>query len=338
MRKFLIILGSVIGALAALLAIGYLVAGVQARARLDRKFETHQLTLSVPFPLPVAETEQLRADRAAAEGGEPGAAAPVALDPAALAAERAIASGKHLVHARYSCNACHGANLAGGIMMDEPPVGSIHGPNLTSGQGGVVAGFTMADWDRIVRHGVKRDGTQAVMPSEDYFAMSDHELSDIIAYIRSLPAVDGEQPKPVFGPIGKVLLALGKYPLSAERVPDHMKAHAVEPPTEAASAEFGAHLAATCLGCHRANLAGGPMQFGPPDWPPASNLTRDPAGLHDWTFEDFEKALTEGVSRDGHSLRPPMTHVVPGTRAMKQIERKAIWTYLRSLKPHPTNP
>jgi len=228
--------------------------------------------------------------------------------------------------------------MGGGMMMDAPPVGVIRGPNITRGRGGVTAGYTSADWDRIVRHGVLRDGSQAVMPSEDYFAMSDHELSDMIAYIRSRPAVDAEVPKASFGPIGKVLLALGKYPLSAERVEDHKRAHRVEPPAAAETPEFGAHLTATCLGCHRANLAGGPMQFGPPDWPPASNLTPHENGLKSWSFEDFDKALTEGVTRDGRPLRDPMTHVIPGTRAMSLTERKAVWAYLRGLAPLPTNP
>ena len=49
--------------------------------------------------------------------------------------------------------------------------------------------------------------------------MSDAELSDIVAYIRSLPALDAAVPGPRFGPVGTVLLALGKFPLSAEHQP-----------------------------------------------------------------------------------------------------------------------
>ena len=80
------------------------------------------------------------------------------------------------------------------------------------------------------------------------------------------------------------------------------------------------------------------MQFGPPSWPAAANLTQHAAGLAGWTFEDFEKALTQGVAKDGRTLREPMSHALPATRAMTPTERKALWTYLSSLQPQPTNP
>ena len=277
-------------------------ASVAASARLGKHYDTHRIDL----PLPPA------ADMAAIE------------------------RGKHLVTARYGCAGCHGQNLAGGVMIDDPAIGDVRGPNLTSGKGSRVIDYSMTDWDRLVRHGVKPDGTPTIMPSQDFFKMSDAELSDIVAYVRSLPAVDASVPKPSFGPIGKLLLALGKLPISAERMP--AAGHPSLPPPSADSAEFGAHLAATCVTCHRQNLAGGPMAFGPPTWPAAANLTPHPTGLGEWSFEDFEQALTRGVSKDGHSLRAPMADVVQGTKSMDLTERKALWTYLRQLSATPTNP
>jgi len=222
-------------------------------------------------------------------------------------------------------------------MIDDPAIGSILGPNLTRGKGGRTARYTMADWDRIVRHGVKPDGSAAIMPSEDFFRMSDEELSDIVAYIRAAPAVEAEVPRPRFGPIGKVLLALGKLPISAEHQPDSTQAHPSRPPETADNVEFGAHLAAVCITCHRSNLAGGPMPFGPPNWPAAANLTQHTMGLGDWSYSDFERAITQGISKDGRRLREPMTSVVQSTRAMLPTERKAIWTYLRSMAPVATS-
>ena len=336
-------LGMAIGVLALLVLTGFLTASMKASSKLSQHWDTHRLDIPVPNPLTNDELATLRAERAGSDAGvetDAGAGSDrlsgVVL--ASLATERAIARGKHLVEGRYGCNGCHGANLAGGVMLDDPAIGSLRGPNLTKGKGGRVAGYTIADWDRIVRHGVKPDGSPAVMPSEDYFAMSDHELSDVVAYIRSLPAVDAEIPTPSFGPVGKVLLALGKFPITAEKVADYRAAHGQRAPDAANTAAFGAHLAATCTGCHRENLAGGPMTFGPPGWPLAANLTRDATGLADWNFEDFEKALTQGIRKGGRALREPMTHVLPGTRAMTDLERKALWTYLGTLKPLPTNP
>jgi len=80
------------------------------------------------------------------------------------------------------------------------------------------------------------------------------------------------------------------------------------------------------------------MAFGPPSWPTAANLTPHAAGLGAWSFEDFEQALTRGISKDGHPLRAPMADVVQGTKAMDATERKALWTYLRGVPASATNP
>jgi cytochrome c5 len=302
-NKILKRIGIALGAVVLTALSLFAVASVKASARLGRKFETHRIELPLPD----------RADAAA------------------------VARGKHLVEARYGCNVCHGKDLAGGVMIDDPALGAVRGPNLTAGKGGRTAGYTMAEWDRIVRHGVKPDGSPAVMPSEDFFKMSDAELSDIVAYVRSVPAVDAAVPAPSFGPIGKVLLAAGKFPISAELSGSSASTHASRPPEVEDSSAFGAHLAATCTTCHRANLAGGPLPFGPPDWPHAANLTQHASGLRAYAFEDFERALTQGLRKNGEKLREPMAGVVLGTKAMTTTERKALWTYLRSVPAQPTN-
>lgn len=79
------------------------------------------------------------------------------------------------------------------------------------------------------------------------------------------------------------------------------------------------------------------MTFGPPDWPSAANLTPHEAGLKGWTFEEFEKAMTTGVSKDGHALRDPMTLIIPQAKRMTDVERRALWKYLTSLPATTTN-
>jgi mono/diheme cytochrome c family protein len=219
-------------------------------------------------------------------------------------------------------------------MIDDPAIGTVRGPNLTSGAGGRVEGYTMRDWDRVVRHGVLPDGKPALMPSQDFFQMADEELLDIVAYVRSRPPVDAEVPRPALGLGGLVLVATGQLALSAEAGAATTQ-HRARPPEAADTVEFGAHVAATCVGCHRPGFEGGPMPFGPPDWPEAANLTPHASGLSEWTFEEFDRALTQGVTRDGRELAEPMSEIIAGTRAMLPIERRALWTYLQSLPPTP---
>ena len=88
-----------------------------------------------------------------------------------------LAEGKRIYLSR-GCVDCHGANLAGTVIVDEPLAGSFAGANLTKGQGGVGNALSDADFARVIRHGVKPDGAPTIfMPSTDYFAMTDADLA-----------------------------------------------------------------------------------------------------------------------------------------------------------------
>jgi mono/diheme cytochrome c family protein len=294
----------------------YAWASYAASRKLSRSYAAHAADFPVPFPAAGRD--------AGSDGGSDGT-------EDSNARTGALERGRHLVESRYGCGECHGSNFGGGVMVDDPAIGRILGPNLTGGKGGVTAGFRPADWDRIVRHGLKRDGRPALMPSQDFRRMSDQELSDIVVFLQSQPPVDREMPKPTLGPVGKLLLATGKLPLSADLIGSHDRPHAELPPEAGLTVAFGRHLAATCMGCHRDDLGGGPIVGGDPNWPPAANLTPDQSGLAGWTFTQFVTAMREGKRPDGTALRPPMTSVVPYAQKMTQTELQALWSYLRSM-------
>lgn len=255
------------------------------------------------------------------------------LDSIALA--QAVARGHHLVYARYGCVECHGQNFGGGVMVDNAMIGRLLAPNITAGKGGRTATFTASDWDRIVRRGVKPDDRPAVMPSADFQNMSDEELSDIVAYIRSLPTVNDTVPPPTFGPLGKLLLATGKMRLAVDEISDPMATHAKYPPKTDTTRAFGQHLAEVCMGCHGKNLSGGPIPGGDPSWPPAANLTPHADGLAGWTFHQFATVLRTGKKPDGTSVRSPMSKMVAygKKKNMSDVELKALWAYVSTVPP-----
>lgn len=294
----------------------YLWASVAASRALARVVPAHTVGFPVPFPLEQDEVEEMGLTPEEAEE---------------LALERALERGRHLVEARYACGECHGENFGGGVMVDAFPIGRLLGPNLTGGQGGLPADYSVADWDRIVRHGILPDGRKALMPSEDFLLMSDQELSDIIAWIRVQPPVDNQVRPSRLGPLGKVLVATGQIVPSADLIEEHDAPHLPFPPPSEASVEFGRHLAGVCTGCHGPELTGGRIQGGDPAWPPASDLTPGPEGLAGWSLQDFEVAMREGRSADGAELREPMTFVMPYARRMTDVELEALWVFLRSL-------
>ncbi len=323
MNKFFKIGGAVVGAGVVVVGLlgagGWMWASAAVDAALEQTWETHTIDFPVPFPLTGAEIAEL---------GEE------AVDLDALALERARARGKHYVEAVYVCAGCHGADFGGGKMIDDPAIGTWLGPNITSG--GKTDGYSVADWDRAVRHGVLPNGKTSLMPVLDFFEMTDHELSDIIAYIESLPPKPGKETVRTMGPIGTMLVATGQLVPDVARHPDHQRAHAVEPPPVGETVEYGRHLTRVCTGCHRGDLEGGPMPFGPPDWPPAANLTMHDEGLQGWTYAQFVAAMQKGVRPDGTPLRVPMVEILPYAANLTETELKAMWRFLESQPGRPT--
>jgi mono/diheme cytochrome c family protein len=248
---------------------------------------------------------------------------PVAADSAT------IARGEHLGTTFGGCADCHGENLAGRVVFDDPAIGRVYGANLTTGKGGIGAQLTEADIIRSLRHGVGRDGRALkVMPSTDYVHLTDGDLAAIVAWVKSRPAVDSVQPTVTVGPVGRALFVAGKLPiLHAERI-DHERSVAMAA-TPGATAEYGKYIAAVgCQGCHGPALAGGPIVGGAPDWPPASNLT--PAGgIRTWTEAQFTAFMRTGKRPDGS----PVNEVMPIrlTKRLTDEELRALWLYLQTL-------
>lgn len=65
-----------------------------------------------------------------------------------------------------------------------------------------------------------------------------------------------------------------------------------------------------------------------------ANLTPDPTGLGEWSFEQFKTALTKGKYKgleNGRPLMPPMPW--ENFRHMTEMDLRSLWAYLRTLKP-----
>jgi cytochrome c553 len=249
--------------------------------------------------------------------------------------EASIAEGKRIIAYR-ACADCHNADFSGSLFLDDPAIGTFYATNLTAGTNSPTANFTPADWDRAIRHGIDPNGQPlAIMPSTDYYRISDEDLSKMIAYLQSLPPVDQDAPAPdpAPGPLGRVLIAANQIPYSAALID-----HNTPPPTSVVaevSEEYGSYLATTCTGCHGMDFSGGPI-VGLPDSPPAANLT--PAGhLADWTQEAFINTLRTGTTPEGKALNPAYMPW-PITSSMSDDELAAIWLYLQTVSPVETDP
>jgi mono/diheme cytochrome c family protein len=320
---------AVVGAFAALKSFES-----KAKARLAQTWTVDAPDVPIPWPLNPMEIEALAKERMAATPDveyvtEAGVTTPdplAGVDLDAIALERAVARGEQYLQTRAPCAECHGTDFGGKAIMDNPAMGRWVGPNIT--KAGVVADYSGADWVRIIRHGVKPDGSTASMPSVDFQSFSDQEVSDIAAALLARPAVAEPAPPTELGPVMTMLVATGEIPLSAELI-DHAARRPKTPPEIRVSAELGEHLANTCSGCHGLAFAGGPIVGGDPAWPEAAPI--DGAALASITLEQFRAAMVEGTGSDGQPLVVPMSDVVPYTAKMHPDEIESLYLYLKSV-------
>lgn len=254
-------------------------------------------------------------------------AAAVATPTDAASLER----GRYLYLSR-GCADCHGANGAGKTFVDDGGM-KLAGPNISPGTGTVVANYKPEDWVRTLRHGVKPNGQPVfIMPSEDYNRLTDVDTGALIAYVKSLPPANGgaaivQLPLPV-----KVLYGLGAIPDAAEKIN-----HALPPAQPVASGvttEHGAYVANMCIGCHGASLSGGKIAGGPPDWPPAANLTPGEKGVMG-AYKDatqFAAMFKSGKRPDGSEIK-----VMPfmSLREMNDTDIQALYAFLKTVPAKP---
>ncbi len=237
------------------------------------------------------------------------------------------AEGERIARMR-GCGDCHGADLGGKVFIDDPGMGFFVGRNLTRGKGGLDADYSVEDYVRAIRYGKNKDGRYLrFMPSLEYSQMSDEDLGKLIVYLKSLPPVDRSFNPLTPGPVAKIMFYFDKMPLLLSGM--HIKGGAPVAVAPSESAEYGQYLAASCIGCHRSDYTGGPIEGVPPSWPAASDLTSR-SKFAKWTFEEFKKALTTGETPDGRQLNPqfmPWT----STAAFNETELKALYNFLKSL-------
>ena len=126
-------------------------------------------------------------------------------------AQADVELGKRIYQVRSGCIDCHGANLAGAKIMEDPAMGNIWGANLTPAN---LSGWTDEEIARAFRYGIHKTGRSLrFMPAFDYQAMSLDDAAALVAYIRSVPAVDQPSHENTFGPVAKTLSTLGQMPV-----------------------------------------------------------------------------------------------------------------------------
>ena len=97
------------------------------------------------------------------------------------------------------CRGCHtakgGPSYAGGGVVSTP-FGVIYGTNITPDHDTGIGGWTLADFDKAVRRGLRPGGQPLypAMPFDHYAALTDADVSALYAFIMTRPAVRSTPP------------------------------------------------------------------------------------------------------------------------------------------------
>jgi len=128
----------------------------------------------------------------------------------------------------------------------------------------------------------------------------------------------------------RVFYGFGAMPDAAAKI-DHSLPPA-QPVAEAVNAQHGGYVANMCLGCHGEHLSGGKIPGGPPDWPPAANITpgegtamsRYPSAVQ------FVGMLRSGKRPDGTPIK-----VMPfeSLSKLSDLDAQALYEYLKTVPP-----
>jgi len=252
-----------------------------------------------------------------------------------------VKRGDYLVNGILTCGNCHTPKgptgdimdkaFSGGLSWDEPPF-KVTAPNITQDNETGIGNYTDAELKQVLRKGIKRNGVPVamIMPSGFYEIMTDRDLDAVIAYLRTIKPIKNTVPDPIYKTTqGHPIPPGSEKPFTEAMLSDKVKK--------------GFYLAtiAHCMECHTpmgprgrdfaSKLGTGGFEFpGPWGVSVSRNITSSKEkGSGGWTNEEIKRAITQGISRDGSKLKPPMGYHYYSTVSTDDLD--AIVAYLRTV-------
>lgn len=259
-------------------------------------------------------------------------------------AQTPVERGSYLVNGILTCGNCHTPRGPGGVVVIErelsggpqtwdEPTYKVKGANITSDRETGIGSWSESDIKTLLLTGRRPNGVQIapIMPYAFYKVFTPGDLDAVAAYLRSVAPIRNAVEAPVY----KAALHVDPYP------------NADQPMAEAELRDpvrRGFYLATIghCMECHSPvvnghhdfqNLGKGGQVFrGPFGETVSRNITSDKEkGLGAWSDAEIKRAITQGISRDGSRLKPPMGFAWYAT--MTEGDLDAVVAYLRTVPP-----
>lgn len=209
----------------------------------------------------------------------------------------AVARGARLATI-YGCGGCHGFGLEGKDWGGDVLHGRLYTANLTR----AMPHYSDPQLARAIRQGVRPDGSPLWgMPSESWIDVTDAEMADLLAWLRTFRPAGAPTPPVTFGPLTRLKMVFGHDPRTTAYV---VEARARPPFDGGAEFDGARHLASVaCSECHRSDFKGDPGEGTPDlliaaayDLPLFTRLMRTGIGM-----DDKEHGLMTEVSKERFS-------------------------------------
>jgi mono/diheme cytochrome c family protein len=253
-----------------------------------------------------------------------------------------------LIFAAGDCASCHASpgqpdrlRLGGGMALASP-YGTFRVPNISPDPVDGIGAWKTIDLANALLSGVSPAGAHyyPAFPYPSYAKMQAGDIRDLMAYLRTLPAVSGPTPPHDLALPFRIRRFVGLWKiLYFDRQP------IVSEPDRDDAWNRGRYLAeavAHCAECHSSRnlfgaikpetrFAGGTDPQGTGYTP---NITPDRIG--DWTQGDIAEMLKTGNTPNHGRVGSSMNPVVTNTALLPQSDRDAIAAYIKSLPPRNT--
>ena len=276
-------------------------------------------------------------------------------DGADVDLQQLVEQGRYIAIAG-DCVACHtapgGQPFAGGLPLASP-VGAIYSSNITPDTNTGIGKYSLDDFDRAVRYGIKPGGETLypAMPYPSYARMSDQDLRALYAYFMHSvePAVSGNRGTEIHWPLS-IRWPLGiwrkRFAPASNVVPINQGKY------KDVAVARGAYLVqglGHCGTCHTPRaftlqeaaldesqptyLSGGSVIDG---WFAVNLRGNDGAGLGRWSVQDIVDVLKSGRNRHAAVVGAPMGDVVVHSmQDLTEPDLQAVAAYLKSLPASP---
>lgn len=255
--------------------------------------------------------------------------------------------GQYLAKAA-GCAGCHTDNkpgaqpYAGGREL-ATPFGKFYGPNLTPHPQAGLGRWTLQDFRRAIRLGERPDGAHyyPAFPYPSFTAMTDADIGDLWAYLRSLPPSSRQNRTHdlTFPFQWRFLVTYWKW-LFFTVGPFESDPRGLQAVTR------GRYLVAAlghCSECHTPrNFLGGPKRdryLAGAKLPDGRSPNLTPTRLKRWDDQQLASFLRSGATPEGDAPSEVMDEVIRNTTSqLTAQDLAAMISFLRSLPPLPDEP